>query len=59
MRPYAHMVLSKFFFLFAYFPGGNATELSDEAQKMKKVRIPPGMVKLIYPYAFNSKRSGG
>lgn len=54
-----HIWCYQSFFLFAYFPGGNATELSDEAQKMKKVRIPPGMVKLIYPYAFNSKRSEG
>lgn len=28
------------------FPGGNQTDSSDETQKLKKDRIPPGTVKL-------------
>lgn len=29
------------------FPGGNQTDSSDETQKVKKDRIPPGTVKLV------------
>jgi len=34
------------------FSGGNQTHSSDETQKLKKDRIPPGTVKLSTQYSF-------